>query len=1400
MATMHTKAAQDSNVETRVVRPGGMPGRSTIDLPRTVRRATRLTRDVIIGALAGLMALVTAITVEHPRPADAAAVWSSAVFLDDNLPGAVINSAVAANRRGQAVVAWGHAVSSATPGVSTASVFVSRLDPATGVWSAAELVDQRTVGGGPSRVDVAIADNGDVIVTWNDGPVGELILGATSTAADPAWDVVVLSDQSRNATVPTVAMSDTGKGVVAWTQSVQSAPTQIHASTWTGTAWQPLVVASDPSIGGALARAAMTPDGKAVLTWTRNDGTRGVYASTLPAASNTAWSAPTLINAHSDWIAVDNDRAGNVVVAYTHFEIGDTAQAIRSRRMLAGQTTWQAETTVSDGLVSGFRPAIDVNEHGDGIVAWETGANGTRSSAYTGSSNTWTLRPILDPSPLFDTNSVTAALSTDGVAMVGFVRPVDTNGSPATFEEQRLETFRFDTTTNAWVAEQVVSTRGLWLELAADGRGDIVAGWSEAQPTAAIILRRVQARQWQNGAPVWTDVNIAVQLNVPVNDAIVASGATGYTVDSGTLPPGLAISNGGAVTGTVTVPGNYEFTMRASNASGVTRHVFRVRLEQAPVLTDQVLANPVRGVAYSDGVSATGFPAPTYSVTGGALPAGLVLDANSGAVTGTTNAPTGAYSVTIRAINSLGNQVRTVNGHVEGPPVWTDQVLARPTFQSPYADGVSASGYPAPTYSVTVGSLPVGLGLNPATGAVTGTPTVTGDYSFTIRALNTRGSITQSFTGRIGDPPVWTDQTLAPPTLGVVYADQVSASGLPAATYSVSTGSLPPGLALNATTGGLTGTPTTAGSYSFTLRAANPLGAVTASFSMGLGGAPAWTDRSLANGVPGVAYADGVAAAGAPPATYAVVSGALPPGLSLDANTGQVAGTPTTLGDYSFTIRASNIIDATDAVLTVTIGSPPTWVDTGLGSAVVGQAYLDGVAASSSAAVTYSLTQNTLPAGLTLDPTTGVITGTPTQVGNYDFTIRASNGFGFVEVGLSVLVAPAPGPDPGPAPGPGIGQPVFELVAPARLVDTRPDGNTVDGAMQRLGKVAAGGTVVVDVAGRGGVPDLADAVVLNVTTADSDDQGFFTVYPCGGEVPTASSLNQTAGSVIPNSVIAKLASDGTVCIYTLAASHVVVDVNGYAMAGRGFTSLAPARLLDTRPNSETIDGQGSGAGRVAQRGTVQVVTANRGGAPGTAAAVSLNVTVTGTAEPGYLTVYPCDEPAPNASSVNYGRGVTVANAVITKLAADGSFCIYSHEVTDVIVDINGWFADDASMTTINPERMLETRPAFATIDGRFLGGGRVAPGSTTVVQIAGRGSVPTGTSAVAVNVTAVDAAGPGFLTVFPCGTDVPTASNVNYTAGGANANVVLAALDASGNMCVFAFTEVHLIVDAVAVL
>ncbi len=128
------------------------------------------------------------------------------------------------------------------------------------------------------------------------------------------------------------------------------------------------------------------------------------------------------------------------------------------------------------------------------------------------------------------------------------------------------------------------------------------------------------------------------------------------------------------------------------------------------------------------------------------------------------------------------------------------------------------------------------------------------------------------------------------------------------------------------------------------------------------------------------------------------------------------------------------------------------------------------------------------------------------------------------------------------------------LATPARLTDTRSGELTVDGVAAGSGAVLGGSVREVLVGGRAGVPDGAASVALNVTATNTTGPGFFTVFPCGVNVPTASSVNFTgAGQTTPNAVISKLGVGGKVCVYALTTADLIIDVAGYFPAGDGKT-------------------------------------------------------------------------------------------------------------------------------------------------------------------------------------------------------------------------------------------------------
>jgi uncharacterized protein YkwD len=135
---------------------------------------------------------------------------------------------------------------------------------------------------------------------------------------------------------------------------------------------------------------------------------------------------------------------------------------------------------------------------------------------------------------------------------------------------------------------------------------------------------------------------------------------------------------------------------------------------------------------------------------------------------------------------------------------------------------------------------------------------------------------------------------------------------------------------------------------------------------------------------------------------------------------------------------------------------------------------------------------------------------------------------------------------------------------------------TVDGQFSELGIRGAGVTTALVVADRGGVPANATAVTLNVTATGSLASGFATVYPCGTPRPDTSNVNFAAGSTVANAVTSKVGADGTVCLYSQAATHLIVDVNGYYPPAANYGALNPARLLDTRRPSPTASAEDIG--------------------------------------------------------------------------------------------------------------------------------------------------------------------------------------------------------------------------------
>ena len=378
-----------------------------------------------------------------------------------------------------------------------------------------------------------------------------------------------------------------------------------------------------------------------------------------------------------------------------------------------------------------------------------------------------------------------------------------------------------------------------------------------------------------------------------------------------------------------------------------------------------------------------------------------------------------------------------------------------------------------------------------------------------------------------------------------------------------------------------------------------------------------------------------------------------------------------------------------------------------------------------------------------------------------------------------------------PAPEPPTPREWYTPVVPGRLLDTRPGMSTIDGLGRPATKLAANSTLTLPVVGRAGVPGSGvAAVVLNVTVTNPTSASFLTVWPNGERRPTASNLNFVAGQTVPNLVVAKVGSAGRVALYNLAGSvDVVVDVAGYVPVTDGFVPLNPARLLDTRPGLPTVDGQGRRGAPLGSQRSLDLLVVGRGGVPRTGVdSVALNVTVTNVTASSFLTVWPAGEVRPVASNLNMVASQTVPNLVVAKVGAGGRVSVYNHAgSTDVIADVAGYFLSDGTFVALQPARIFETRPGEFVTAGGTNREMRIGDDQTVEVRVAGVGGVPEfGVAAVVLNVTAIRADSPSFLTVWPSGTNRPNASNLNLVCcGRVTPNLVIAKVGAGGHVNIY---------------
>jgi len=492
-----------------------------------------------------------------------------------------------------------------------------------------------------------------------------------------------------------------------------------------------------------------------------------------------------------------------------------------------------------------------------------------------------------------------------------------------------------------------------------------------------------------------------------------------FTITNGTLPAGLALSSAGVISGMPTTVDTSSFTVQVTDSEASPRTataMLSIKINAAGTtltITPTTLPAGTVGIAYTAALTATGGTSPyNFRVTSGTLPSGLSLS-TGGVISGTPTAPsTSNFTVTVTDSSSpalMGTASLSIQINAAGGALTiTTTTLPAGLVGQAYSATIVATGGTTPyTFSITTGTLSAGLSLNASTGAITGTPTTLGTSPFTVTVTDS-SSPTQTASAPLSitvDAALMITTTSLPGgTIGTAYSAAITATGgvIPYS-FSITSGSLPNGLSLGSSTGTISGTPTgppTTSAFTVQVADANtPPDTASAQLTIAIAVPLVIVNSSLPSDVVGVIYnAELQSTGGTGDVTYAVTSGSLPPGLTLNphgATTALISGTPNSPATYPFTITAtdqSTPPKTATAMLNITVNGP-TILPLNLPVGTTGTTYVTQVFYSGcNQPTTWSVTNGALPPGLALGASNGAITGTPTGTSQqiYHFTLMAS--------------------------------------------------------------------------------------------------------------------------------------------------------------------------------------------------------------------------------------------------------------------------------------------------------------------------------------------------------------------------------------------------------------------------
>ena len=292
----------------------------------------------------------------------------------------------------------------------------------------------------------------------------------------------------------------------------------------------------------------------------------------------------------------------------------------------------------------------------------------------------------------------------------------------------------------------------------------------------------------------------------------------------------------------------------------------------------------------------------------------------------------------------------------------------------------------------------------------------------------------------------------------------------------------------------------------------------------------------------------------------------------------------------------------------------------------------------------------------------------------------------------------------------------FVPLTPCRIADTRKATGPFGGPNLAAGSVAISPSIEFLRYSRVGW-----AYSLNLTVIPLAPLGYISIWPAGQPKPVVSTLNSFDGRIKANAAIVPAGPNGAFTLYATDPTNVAIDINGYFVPASGSQNLAfypvtPCRVADTRNPTGTF-GAPALAGGVPR---TFPVSSSSCGIPASAQAYAFNMTVVPTGLLGYLSTWPAGSPQPLVSTLNALTGAVTSNASIVPAGVNGAISVYASDTTDLIIDINGYFAPPGTGSldfyTATPCRVLDTRNRSRSLGRSDHGGRAIAKFQRAIIQ------------------------------------------------------------------------------------